>query len=98
MPVRAPQRRYFTGNQAFGKVGAILAWVGIIATTIGGALLFNIGTAGRSLTFCLCPTACGSYLIFIGSSVQKLLSGYSDIFEYRYAPCVCRVAVGRSLL
>lgn len=49
------------GREAFGKTGVILAWTGIIASTIG---------------------ACGSYLIFIGSSIQKLLGGYTAVFEY----------------
>lgn len=49
------------GREAFGKTGVILAWTGIIASTIG---------------------ACGSYLIFIGSSIQKLLGGYTVVFEY----------------
>ena len=41
-------------QHAFGKIGFIIAWFGILAMTIG---------------------VCGSYLVFIGSEMSKLLKG-----------------------
>jgi len=52
------------GKHAFGVIGSFLAWLGVIAMTVG---------------------VCGSYVLFIGSSINKLLFSYHPIFTLEFS-------------